>query len=56
MILNEADEWKADSIFLGARGLGRFKRFLLGSVSSTVAAKAVCSVEIIREQNIINPE
>lgn len=48
MILDEAEEWKADSIFLGARGLGRFKRFLLGSVSSTVAAKAKCSVEIIR--------
>ncbi len=48
IILNEANEWKADSIFMGARGLGRFQRFLLGSVSSTVAAKAKCSVEIIR--------
>ncbi len=48
-ILGEADEWQADSIFVGARGLGRFKRFLLGSVSSTVAAKANCTVEIIRE-------
>jgi nucleotide-binding universal stress UspA family protein len=48
MILNEAEEWKADSIFLGARGLGRFKRFLLGSVSSAVAAKAKCSVEVVR--------
>ena len=48
IVLYEANEWKADSIFMGARGLGRFKRFLLGSVSSTVAAKARCSVEIIR--------
>ncbi len=49
MILSEAAEWKPDTIFLGARGLGRVKRFLLGSVSSTVAAKALCSVEIIRQ-------
>ncbi len=48
IILSEAENWKADSIFLGARGLGRFKRFLLGSVSSTVAANAKCSVEIVR--------
>ncbi len=49
MILEEAAEWKPDTIFLGARGLGRVKRFLLGSVSSTVAAKAACSVEITRQ-------
>lgn len=48
MILNEAEVWKADSIFVGARGLGRFKRILLGSVSSSIAAKAKCSVEVIR--------
>lgn len=47
MILQEADEWDADSIFLGARGIGRVKRFLLGSVSSTVAAKANCTVEVV---------
>lgn len=47
-ILQEAEEWKADSIFMGARGLGRFRRFLLGSVSSFVAARAACSVEVIR--------
>lgn len=48
MILNEANEWKADSIFMGARGLGRFQRFWLGSVSSSVAARVQCSVEIVR--------
>ena len=51
MILQEAEDWKADTIFLGARGLGRVKRFLLGSVSSRVAANAVCSVEVIRLTN-----
>jgi nucleotide-binding universal stress UspA family protein len=48
MILEEAEDWKPDTIFLGARGLGRVKRFLLGSVSSAIAAKAKCSVEIVR--------
>ncbi len=48
IILHEAKEWGADTIFLGARGLTRFKRFLLGSVSSFVALRAECSVEIVR--------
>jgi nucleotide-binding universal stress UspA family protein len=48
MILQEAEDWNANAIFLGARGLGRIKRFLLGSVSSRVAAQANCSVEVIR--------
>lgn len=47
-ILDEAEEWKADSIFLGSRGLNRFHRFWLGSVSTAVVARAHCSVEIVR--------
>ena len=49
MIMTEASEWQANSIFLGARGLGPVKRFILGSVSSAVVSKAKCSVEVIRE-------
>jgi nucleotide-binding universal stress UspA family protein len=44
----EAALWGADCIFLGARGLGLLDRFLLGSVSSAVAARAHCSVEVVR--------
>lgn len=48
MILHEAEDWNADAVFLGVRGVGRMKRFLLGSVSSAVAARAHCSVEVFR--------
>jgi nucleotide-binding universal stress UspA family protein len=47
-ILEEADAWGADCIFVGARGIRGIGRLLLGSVSSSVAARAHCSVEVIR--------
>ncbi|HXG64416.1 MAG TPA: universal stress protein, partial [Blastocatellia bacterium] len=34
VLLDEAENWGADSIFVGARGLGSVGRFLLGSVSA----------------------
>lgn len=44
-----AEEWRADSIFVGSAGFSnRFERFVLGSVSATVAARAHCSVEVVR--------
>ena len=52
LLLEEAESWGADCIFAGARGLGRFQRFLLGSVSTAVAARAHCSVEIVRTEEI----
>ncbi len=48
LLCNEAESWDADCIFMGARGLGELDRLMLGSVSSAVAAKAVCPVEIVR--------
>ena len=48
VIVDEAARWGADSIFLGATGHGRLERFLLGSVSAAVAARASCSVEVVR--------
>jgi nucleotide-binding universal stress UspA family protein len=50
VLLDEAEQWEADCIFVGARGLSRIERFLLGSVSAAVAARAHCSVEVIRPQ------
>jgi nucleotide-binding universal stress UspA family protein len=48
LLLNEAEGWNADCIFVGARGVGRVERLLTGSVSSAVAARAHCSVEVVR--------
>lgn len=49
LLIEEAENWSADCIFVGANGYGsRFERFLLGSVSSAVAARAHCSVEVVR--------
>jgi nucleotide-binding universal stress UspA family protein len=48
VLLDEAAHWEADGLFVGARGLSRVERFLLGSVSAAVAARAPCSVEVVR--------
>jgi nucleotide-binding universal stress UspA family protein len=50
LLIAEAESWGADCIFVGARGMGRIERFMLGSVSSAVAARAHCSVEVVRDQ------
>ncbi|HLO00690.1 MAG TPA: universal stress protein [Pyrinomonadaceae bacterium] len=47
-LIEEAENWKAESVFLGAKGARGIDRLLLGSVSATVAARAHCSVEVIR--------
>jgi nucleotide-binding universal stress UspA family protein len=51
LLCSQADEMKADCIFVGSRGMGRLDRFLIGSVSSGVAARANCSVEVVRAEN-----
>lgn len=45
--IREAETWNADCIFLGAQGHRFLDRFLLGSVSAAVAARAHCSVEVV---------
>jgi nucleotide-binding universal stress UspA family protein len=47
-LVTEATRWNADTIFLGARGIGLVERFLLGSVSSSVVTHAPCTVEVVR--------
>lgn len=53
VLVEEAEQWGADSIFLGAKGIRGVDRFLMGSVSSAVAARAHCSVEVVRRQTVV---
>ncbi|MGB7924396.1 MAG: universal stress protein [Pyrinomonadaceae bacterium] len=49
VLVRHAEEFGADCIFTGATGFSnRFERFMLGSVSAAVAARAHCSVEVVR--------
>lgn len=49
ILVQVAEEWRADCIFVGATGLtNRFERFLLGSTAAAVASRAHCSVEVVR--------
>lgn len=48
VILEEARKWGADLIVVGSHGRRGFKRFLLGSVSETIAMNAHCSVVVVR--------
>jgi nucleotide-binding universal stress UspA family protein len=48
VILQMADEWRADLVVLGARGLGAIAGLLLGSVSLGVARHASCPVLVTK--------
>lgn len=49
LLPEEAENWNADCIFVGANRFGsRVERFVLGSTSAAVAARAYCSVEVVR--------
>lgn len=48
VLIEEAEHWGADSIFVGTRNVHGFQHLLRGSVSSAVAARAHCSVEVVR--------
>jgi nucleotide-binding universal stress UspA family protein len=51
-ILNEAESFDADLIVVGSHGQGALSRFLIGSVSHSVALHADCSVEIVRKRGL----
>jgi len=49
VLVQEAEDWGADCIFVGSTGFSnRVERFLLGSVSASVVSRAHCSVEVVR--------
>lgn len=53
ILVEEAESWNADCIFVGANAFGGpVERFLLGSTSAAVAARAHCSVEVVRKNNL----
>lgn len=47
-LLRHAEHWRADAIFLGARGLQHGDRLYLGTFASAVVSRAHCTVEIVR--------
>ncbi len=48
VIIEESEKWGADAIFIGAKGHSLMERVMLGSVSYSVAARAGCTVEVVR--------
>jgi nucleotide-binding universal stress UspA family protein len=52
-LLDMAETWEgtgADCVFVGATGVRGIERFLVGSVSTTVALNAPCSVEVVHRR------
>ncbi len=52
VLVRQAELLEADCIFLGAKGHRFLERLLIGSVSSSVAARAHCSVEVVRRKEL----
>jgi nucleotide-binding universal stress UspA family protein len=48
MLIGEAERWSADAIMIGAKGHRILERVLIGSVSTSVTARAHCTVEVVR--------
>ncbi len=46
-IVSFADEHEVNLIVMGASGLGGFKAFLIGSISTEVLKKSICPVAIV---------
>lgn len=55
ILIEQADKWDADCIFIGATQYNDFlTKYLLGSVSSAVVTRANCSVEVIRPEKSVD--
>lgn len=50
-LLREAEQWQPDLIMVGSQGRSAVSRFLLGSVSKTLATDARSSVRVVRRTN-----
>jgi nucleotide-binding universal stress UspA family protein len=50
-IVEEAKEWEADLIVVGAHGLSGLESLIMGNVARHVVDHAVCSVEVIRPKS-----
>ena len=51
VLVEEAKKWEADTVFVSSAGFGsRLEQFILGSVSASIAARAHCSVEVVRRR------
>jgi len=48
VLIDAADEWKADLVVVGSQGHSALKRLFLGSVSKRVVTDARCSVRVAR--------
>jgi nucleotide-binding universal stress UspA family protein len=50
VLLHYSKNWPADAIFVGACGMGRLERLLLGSVAESLVTHAACTVEVVRKR------
>jgi len=57
VLVNEAETWNADTIFVGATAMqSSFERILFGSTASAIASRASCSVEIVRAKKPLSAD
>jgi len=56
VLVREADAREVEMLVIGRRGLGRFKRFFLGSVSQYCVENAKCSVWVIKNPHFEEAE
>ena len=56
VIVNEAANWPADLILVGAYGHSGVRNWQIGSVADSVAKHARCSVEVVRKQRTVTPD
>jgi nucleotide-binding universal stress UspA family protein len=55
ILVQEAEGWSADCVFVGANAHGGLFHGVLGSTSAAVAARAHCSVEVVRKRSVGDP-